>query len=726
MFGGRSFIIGVLFYSVVSLAIILFASPLFAVIGFEFATVISLATSIHLLFYTAQKSATLPKGKFTQTLKSIYVPIALFLLLPFCIGVVNGLLINQCDLLLGIVMYVQVVIPTAIIAVLFGIHYGWMKPKTSRRVWVSVFWVVTFVVSLIPGYLNPQIFTYGWQYGFFPGFIWDAAMELQPAYWWSRLCVLLFAVSFLVEDYQLIKAGAKTREERVKVRQANFWRVGVFINTPIVICLLLLPQIGIIRSHRDIKRELRKTINIKNSVIIHCTDSTFTNEELTLLQYKCSLYCDSIRLFFNITDKRLTHLYIYPSNEQMKKFVGTSSASIAKPWMNELHIAKENLGSLKHELVHTLLAPYGNYPFDISWSTGLTEGAAVAVEENYDGIRDCDDYAARILQLGLAQGVKEVMSFSGFAAQASGKSYTLAGSFSKYLIKQYGSEKFLSLYNTRNYDGIYGKPVEALEREWIVSLRALQTPMDRYDSLRVHFYFDRTSIINEPCLRRIGRLMKQASEYFADSMYKQADAVYAEVLQESDRLDAIRGRVFSHLRMNDPQAALKILDTLPAAQIESNRAALHNLKGDCIFFATGDTAKAKAEWMEAMNLELSDRSVITGYIRYYFLSRISPEIARKYLTIIYNADKVNIETIIMMSQFENAEVDVEFGIGVQALLFRLSDEIGELKQAKYSAEAIVSQRERYFSTSKRASMLLIKYCKRFLDVAKPAFEQDLQ
>lgn len=726
MYRERSFIFGVLYYTVVSLAVILLSSPLFAVIGFEFATIISVALSIHLLFYTAEKAASSPKGKLIETLRSIYLPIIFFTLIPFCIGIINGLITSQCDLFLGILMYVQVVIPTAIIAVLFGIHFGWMKENPlRRRLWVAALWIVTFIISLVPGYFNPQIFTYGWQYGFFPGFIWDAAMELQSAYWWSRLLVLLFAVGFIIDDYQLIKAGAKTWREKVKVRQANYWRNGVFINAPVFICLVLLSTLGITQSHDHIKRELTKTIDVKGSVIIHCIDSTFTHDELTLLQYNCSLYCDSIRSFYGIEDKRLTHLYIYPSNDHMKKFVGTANASIAKPWMNELHIAKENLGSLKHELVHTLLAPYGNFPFDISWSTGLTEGAAVAVEENYDGIRDCDEYAASILQLRLAKGVNDIMSFTGFAAQASGKSYTLAGSFSKYLIKQYGSEKFLSLYTTRDYDGIYGKTVEALEREWIASLRPLQTPMDKYDSLRIRFYFDRTSIINEPCLRKIGRKMKEAGEFFEEKRYSEADAIYDEVAHETDRLDAIRGRVFCQLRLNNPGAALKIFDTLPSAKTTQNIAALHNLRGDCIFLTTGDTSRAKAEWMEAMKLELSERSVISGYIRYYFLANIPLEQARTYLFKLYLSKSDDAQTLDWVENSKNLDAGLEFVLAKQVLLFITNEDRGHLNKALITAKKWSVPSGISFQ-SNRTSKIVANRLQKFIHIVEPALSPTQQ
>lgn len=209
-----------------------------------------------------------------------------------------------------------------------------------------------------------------------------------------------------------------------------------------------------------------------------------------------------------------------------------------------------------------------------------------------------------------------------------------------------------------------------------------QIPMDKYDSLRTRFYFDRSSIINEPCLRRIGRMMNQANEYFADSMYKDADALYDEVLQETDRLDAIRGRVMSHLRMNNPKGALTILDTLSAANTERNRAALHTLRGDCILLATGDTARAKLEWAEAMRLELSEKSVTSAYIRYHYLIRMEPW-KRKYIyQYIYQAKDIQ-EYLVKILEDGSIRFtfDSNFDVASCAFLFNLYQSRGQLDKA---------------------------------------------
>jgi hypothetical protein len=49
--------------------------------------------------------------------------------------------------------------------------------------------------------------------------------------------------------------------------------------------------------------------------------------------------------------------------------------------------------------------------------------------------------------------------------------YILAGSFVGFVIERYGLALFRSLYETENYEKVYGKPLGTLENEWRLSLR---------------------------------------------------------------------------------------------------------------------------------------------------------------------------------------------------------------------------------------------------------------
>ncbi|MDP4234862.1 MAG: hypothetical protein Q8919_00235, partial [Bacteroidota bacterium] len=193
-----------------------------------------------------------------------------------------------------------------------------------------------------------------------------------------------------------------------------------------------------------------------------------------------------------------------------------------------------------------------------------------------------------------------------------------SGSFTNYLLDRYGAEKFLRVYKERNFDAIYSEPLTKLESDWKEKLAGMQTPMDHYDSLRILYYFKRTSILREPCLRRIGKMIKRADEAFLEKKYALADSLYAIVERESGRIKAIRGRVLCQLHLGKPDAALVILDTTSSANETSNLAALHILRGDVMVLAKGEIAKATSEWNEAMRLELGDGYFTAAFMRLSF------------------------------------------------------------------------------------------------------------
>src|SRR5207302_390287 len=63
----------------------------------------------------------------------------------------------------------------------------------------------TLIMSLLPGYFSGRIYTYGWQYGYFPGFVWDEAMELSTGYWISRIIEIALIVILLIYNGNSIK-----------------------------------------------------------------------------------------------------------------------------------------------------------------------------------------------------------------------------------------------------------------------------------------------------------------------------------------------------------------------------------------------------------------------------------------------------------------------------------------------------------------------------------------
>jgi hypothetical protein len=585
------------------------------------------------------------------------------------------------------------------------------------------FWIITLLISFIPGYFYPQIFTYGWQYGYFPGFVWDESLSLGGAYWWSRVIVAFYGVIFLLYAKTTLTASAETIKEWKRRPNKYIWIIA--LATPLF--LFELGRLGIVHSGEEVEEYLKDQKVIDGYIVFHYTFTAFTPEEQTLLFERTAKEIEEIRTAYGLKQKNKIEIYIYPSVQELNNYIGTRSASITKPWLGEVHIAKENLGSLKHELTHILLRERGSFPFDISWSTGLTEGAAVAMEDSYDGIHSADELAAWILHLDLSKGVSSIMQFTGFAADAAGKSYVLAGSFSSYLMKTYGADKYLSVYSSRDFQSVYGKSIETLDAEWRNSLSPLVTEPNSYDTLRTKYYFDRRSIINEPCLRRIGRLMKKADEAFAEKNYVEADELYSEVLAESDRTSALRGRIFCAMKRGDAKAALALLDTSSAAKISQNSIGLHNLKGDLIFLATEDIQQARSEWEEAMKLELGERQFLQAFARYYCLAAASEkenvrEILRKNFSDDRSYEK-NLELLNSLS-IDIDMIDADFDLAKHVLLFRYYESLGRLRDAYSEVKEGLKLRDLFASEKRSPAKTCLAILSRYADEYARVFKEE--
>jgi hypothetical protein len=672
----KSFLVGAAYYIAVSLGNIFFSTPLFRTLGFEYSGIVSIFASIHLLYHCSWAARKLSGNDSLTILKKIWAEIFFLINIPFLVSIISAIFIPNCSLLDGIIFYIEIVYPTTLIALLCGVRFFGTTPKSElrRNIYIGLFWIITLIVSLLPGYFSARIYNYGWQYGYFPGFVWDEAMELSSGYWLSRTLEVAIIIISIIYSRQVYKEGNSSQMNIQKI--IRMWQYWLLVAGSIIFGVTFFYQCSDI----SLQNFLWKEVAI-GPITVHCRYTGFTEDELVLTKYNIKKYVEEIDSVYNIKINPGIDVYIFPNSDDLYEYVGTREASITKPWKNDIYITKPNLQSLKHELVHALLTGYGSFPFAISWSTGLTEGAAVAIEDDYDGIRNCDEMSARILQMKLAKGVTDIMQPSGFLSSASAQSYELSGSFSKYLLQSYGAEKYLRLYQETDFEEIYSKPLSQLEADWKISLEKNQTTMDHYDSLRTLYYFKRTSILREPCLRRIGKLLKHADEAFKEKDYKLADSLYAVIERESGRLKAIRGRVLSQLHLNNPQGALAILDTTASASEPNNLPALRLLRGDVIILATGDINKALVEWDEAMKLELGESYFLGAFMRRYFLGETNNVSGvQKILRDLYGLEEVK-DKYALVFGVDSSQYDPEFYKARLFLYVSYIEKTGRLREA---------------------------------------------
>jgi len=617
--------------AVIAALVIAFSSPLFAVLGFEYSTIMALALSFVCGIASAKNKVT--NGTNATLFRIIVLECVTISSVPLVISVISLVWLPNCSFWDGLVFYLEIAYPSAILGGLFGLAFSWLVKKPSKAIVLFiVFWIVTLALSFLPGYFNPQLFTYGWQYGFFPGIVWDESLELTNAYFFSRCDQLLLVSLFISLGFLSQKTNRTDR---------THWLLPIFFLALWIVLLTLNDKLGITTSHDAVRSKLTKVLHPVPNCSIYYADSSLTQDELDKIERDVRWYLHNIRDRFSLTDTTKTiNIYIYPSSDVMFSLIGTRTASISKPWLGELHIAKENLESLKHEFTHVLLREKGVFPFYVSWSTGLTEGAAMSVEPEYDGIYTLDEHAARILQMHYATGVKEVMSFSGFASNASQKSYVLAGSFSLYLLKTYGPLPFNRVYASLDWKKEYGKPLDSLEAEWKHWLVPMMSPMDAGDSEHFRYYYDRASIIYNPCLRRIGKLEREASVAFRSHHYSDAAMLYGNAIKEGAGISAPFGVENVLIWSGNWRGALAMLDTTNTPILKKQKSAFDLQRADLHALAR-DTAIADNLYTHAQALKLGWQRFLLSYASQVLMHSYPESLWQNYLTNVFTNNKWN-------------------------------------------------------------------------------------
>ena len=131
---------------------------------------------------------------------------------------------------------------------------------------------------------------------------------------------------------------------------------------------------------------------------------------------------------------------------------------------------RNNDGALLHEIVH-IYAPHAN--------RFLAEGLAVYLQAKLAGNRAFPNFGrrletdarSRLGQLESLDTLNAVRTPTPLGSVMSEQSaYVFAGSFVGFLVEKYGLPDFRKLYETESYDGVYGRSLAVLEKEWRTAL----------------------------------------------------------------------------------------------------------------------------------------------------------------------------------------------------------------------------------------------------------------
>jgi hypothetical protein len=135
-----------------------------------------------------------------------------------------------------------------------------------------------------------------------------------------------------------------------------------------------------------------------------------------------------------------------------------------------LRRAREHTGALLHEIVH-VYAPHAN--------RFLAEGLAVYLHATLAANPAFPNFGADLRRLAVRglSGVKSLEALNRVrtpqplgTVMEEKTAYILAGSFVGFLVERYGLARFRRLYETEDYEQVYGKSFATLETAWRLSL----------------------------------------------------------------------------------------------------------------------------------------------------------------------------------------------------------------------------------------------------------------
>lgn len=598
-------------------------TPLFNLLGYEFSAAISALVSLTAgpvaIGVVRRRPAVMSSGTrpgsvavalclraIAHNLVTLVVPLAIILL--------NALRVTNCNLALGLLFYLLLPVATSVVCSIWGTAVGLgVRWRFAGGTAYALVWLAVASYNAWEFWRGPQMDSYNQIVGWLAGPIFEEVIEPGGALIWSRIFGLAWALAFL----SIVTAFFDPNLNRSRPGVFFRYRRVVYFSVALVIVGLGLKlcdtRLGFGRSLSAVEAVLSEVALTPHFAIHHSPG--LTREETRLLVEDHEFRFRQIAAVLGRQDLPRINSYVFPSASSKRGLTGAGRTQFAKPWQFAmfLNAAPFPHPVLKHELVHVLAGGFGSWPFRASarvffWqNVGLIEGLAVAVDwpaEKYDP----HTWSAALKKADLAPDINSLFDPLGFWTKASQRSYTLAGSFVRYLLDHYEFIMFRQAYGAGTLDKIFGKPAKRLIEEWRAFLDGGELDPGIVDIARLRF--ERPSIFSRKCAHEISALRSTVAVAFGKKDYERARSVLERLLShlpgDPTGLQALAEVCVQ--QKNFPEAIRYLEDLVGREDLpRTRRIAIGGRLGDALFLA-GRGAESSRHWKAVLDAHLDDGS----------------------------------------------------------------------------------------------------------------------
>ncbi|HEV8538557.1 MAG TPA: hypothetical protein VGR15_06500 [Bacteroidota bacterium] len=591
----------VLIFSVIVLQL-----PLFNYLGYEFSVAVAFLavalngfSAIRLFRSEFADRHKISREDFRRVIGKLLREGLLLLLVPFAAATLNMMLVKNCSYWEGALFYLLIPAVTVIWSVALAATCAVFVRRALLLYLVAV--IVVLVHPLYLGYTTPQIYSFNFIYGYFPGFSYDEVLRISTPMILFRCLTLVVALFFVLCSRIVILHRTKAERDHMLVPGI----LALMTCSALILCSWLFRvELGFESSTRFIQRTLGEHYTTEHFDIYYSRES-FSDVEIRRVGLEHEFRFDQVRAALRVSWRDRISSYIYPDIDLKRRFIGTGNTNIAKPWRKEIHLNKDSWDDvLKHELVHVLAGEFGMPIIRVHYNTGLVEGLAMAVDGDF-GHRTLPEYAAAIMKFNLVRDPARLVKPVGFAAQSSTLSYVMMGAFCRYLIDRYGIIHFKEVYGGKTVEDVYGMPYERLVDEWRHSLERVDVPQS--SRRHIEFYFRRPSIFAKECARAIASVNERASRALEQNDAVAAMELFHTGLKMSWNSESYAGLVRAMFGAARYDSVIGLIGI--HLQDSIRRSGIVNLflvYGDALW-RTGDTANARHIYAEILSLDLSER-----------------------------------------------------------------------------------------------------------------------
>ncbi len=344
--------------------------------------------------------------------------------------------------------------------------------------------LVLFIISLAATlWFLPQKRVTHFLVGFIHGPIYDEWIPINDGILWQRLAHVFLGTTLIA---------------------LAWWRRRALQTSALILSLLLFVGFthkasefpSVQNGKRYLNRLMPYEIKTADFTIHYAAPDATLPPEIEQLYYDSVFHVQELKRTLKIASQHVD-IYIYPDRQSMKLWFGGEQTDITDVFTPSIHITAGEYPheTLRHELVHALAAEFGFYGIGFHPNMAFTEGLAVALAPPEMRI-GLDEGAAALINSKKVRDVAQL--FSPLFWQESGaRSYTVAGSIVKYLLKNHGIDKIRALYAGENWDTVFGEDRISILRSWQDSLASLSTDHSR--DLQVASLFRNPGILYDRC-----------------------------------------------------------------------------------------------------------------------------------------------------------------------------------------------------------------------------------